>query len=149
MKQIKLTDEKTSEETIVHIYEDCSELPAHRYNEFQFYVSLAMNIDFQNLGNYFHSLGTHIQKENKQEALAGLFNIKLAFNNALNKISPLDLAFGHMVKAINEDPIEDYTEGALKPILQDLSQKGLTRGHIEETVHTVKKKFIPNLLTEV
>lgn len=132
------------DKAIVELYDNIDDMPARRYFNFIYYLSLSMNIDIHNLPTYFTSLNNQIASDEKKEALTQVRNIQISFSNALSKIDIGSFAWAQLLYNVDHKRVADFSDDNLSKIVNDLSDKGLTIGHIHPVIATIKKKWTPN-----
>lgn len=142
MHTIKLND------ITVELYDNIDDMPARRYFNFIYYLSLSMGIDVNNLPTYFSSLINLIDSDQKEEAFIQLRNIQISFSNALNKIDLSSLCWAQLIHNVSNYDKIDYDDKSLYALIDELSDHGLTVGHIQPTIHVIKKKWIANFTDE-
>lgn len=146
MHTIELTHKEQT--TTIKLYNDPEIMPQKRYTKFMYYLTLSMGIDFSNIGNFFDSLKKHIALGEKDDALIITKNTIIAMYNGLNGVDLSSFSWAHAIHSIDGKPINDYSNDNLQKILEDLSDKGLTMGHIKPVIMAIKKKLMPNLEKE-
>lgn len=117
-------------------------MPMQRFNAFNKFVMLDAELgstvfDFDKINTRIMEF---VSKDMKEEALKELLNLRLVYNNILNENDTKGLAFASLIKKINGEEVEDFSEKNLKEILLKLSKQGLDNVKIHETNTAVKKK---------
>ena len=117
-------------------------MPMQRFNAFNKFVMLDAELgstvfDFDKINTRIMEF---VSKDMKEEALKELLNLRLVYNNILNENDTNGLAFASLIKKINGEEVEDFSEKNLKEILLKLSKQGLDNVKIHETNTAVKKK---------
>ena len=117
-------------------------MPMQTFNAFNKFVMLDAELgstvfDFDKINTRIMEF---VSKDMKEEALKELLNLRLVYNNILNENDTKGLAFASLIKKINGEEVEDFSEKNLKEILLKLSKQGLDNVKIHETNTAVKKK---------
>lgn len=136
------------EEVSVELYDNIDDMPAKRYFNFIYYLSLSMGIDVGNLPTYFSNLIKYIDGDQKQEAFTEVRNMQIAMHNGLSRIDLSSLCWAQLIHKTSDRDSIDYADERLYELINELSDKGLTRAHIEPVIHTIKKKWMPNFVEE-
>jgi hypothetical protein len=126
---------------VVKIYQSIFELPAGRHAEFQHWLVRDADIgaDAAAIEARFGTTMALLGAERCGEAGDALALLLYALNDALDKFSPRQLAFGCLVAEVDGQPQADFTEEGLRRLIDELSAAGLTEGMVVDEVSEVKK----------
>ncbi len=126
------------------ISDSIKELPIDRFTEFQKYILQDSGIGSTIEDVYRHSerLDAFLSSAKISEAVAERVNQHYNFFFMLNKVNITHFSFAVFVDSINDQPIEDYSEGGLKIVCEKLAKVKLRRGELEDILEDVKKKLI-------
>lgn len=113
------------------LWQGVLELPAGRHSEFQYWL-----IRQSGIGSDANSIE---QRFSHTSALLALLHY--AFNEALDKFSSRQLAFGCLVAEWRGKPWLDASEEGLTRLLGELSDAGLTEGMVVGEVEALKKEL--------
>ena len=130
----------------VKLYDDIDQLPVERFNKANKYWMLHDNIgssisDFDT--NHFNKLA--LLAGDKEKCIAELNNFRILVYNIQNEVNVEHLSFGCLIHSINDKEVTDLSEGALKTVLKDLSDKGLTQDVLKKKLTTLEKESILTL----
>ena len=125
----------------LEFFESIDILPMDRFNAFNKYVMLDAELgstifDFDKIVTRVMEFVT---KDMKEEAKNELLNLRLVYNNILSGNDTRGLAFACLIRKINNEKVEDFTESYLKEILTKLSKAGLDNTKIQNNNSEVKK----------
>jgi hypothetical protein len=127
--------------TSFKLYGSIFELQAGRHAEFQHWLVRDADIgaDAAAIEARFGTTMALLGAERCAEAGDALALLLYAFNDALDKFSPRQLAFGCLVAEVDGRPCNDFTEEGLRRLIEELSAAGLTEGMVVDEVNEVKK----------
>ena len=132
--------------TTIKLYDDIDQLPIERFNKANKYWMLHDNIgssisDFDT--NHFNKLA--LLAGDKQKCIAELNNFRILVFNIQNEINVEHLSFACLIHSVNGKELDDLSEGSLKLILKELSDKGLTQELLKKKLTTLEKESILTL----
>ena len=128
--------------TTIKLYDDIDQLPVERFNKANKYWMLHDNIgssisDFDT--NHFNKLA--LLAGDKQKCIAELNNFRILVYNIQNEVNVEHLSFACLIHSINGKEQTDLSEGALKEVLKQLSDKGLTQDLLKKKISKSGKTF--------
>lgn len=126
----------------IHYYANPKELPAGRFKDFQKYMfeDWGVGTDMKAIDARLSTAFNMIQQDMKDKALQELYNLRMAANYILNKLSIKSYAFAVLIGKINDDVCTDYSEDGLKAIIEKI-EGNLTQQQIETVAEAVKKNL--------
>lgn len=131
----------------VALYQSPLELPARRHLEYQCRLvqDAGIGSTMTAVAAHFDRLSRLLAAGKTTEASDELANLHYNLNFALEKFSPQHLAFACLVAQVDDKPVDfDPSEEGLQALVARLSDYGLTQGHVEAELETVKKNSILN-----
>lgn len=144
MRTIQL--KKPFSTTTIKIYDSIKELPIDRYTEFQ---KLLLQDD--GIGSDMNAIASHFSKfhqfllaEKYEEANQEAKNLHNSFFYIVNGINVKSFCFASLIHSINGKELVDLSQENIEKTLKQLSNLGLTQGHVTDITEEVKKNFIPN-----
>lgn len=143
---IDITWRKGLVKTTIKLYDDIDQLPIERFNKANKYWMLHDNIgsnihDFD--ANHFNKLA--LLAGDKQKCIAELNNFRILVFNIQNEVNVEHLSFACLVHSINGKEMDDLSDGGLKLVLKDLSDKGLTQEMLKKKLLKYEKESILTL----
>lgn len=127
---------------ILEFYDSPNQLPIGKYYEYNFYLTLALNLSLENVNSYFSSLEGHIKSNETQKAIRQLHNIRTTFLISLSKVDIMSVCIGQLLYSINGEKVDyNLDEASLKSKMSELSKAGLTMAQVESIFEHSKKKF--------
>lgn len=125
----------------IEYYRSAEDLPIRRFHRFNKYLMKSTDIgsDFQDFAHRIHTAIKFINTDNKAKAIVELSNMEICVFNALNELSPMDLAHAVMIKSIDDVPMTDMSEEGLKEIAEKVGDH-ITRLERDDKVAEIKKK---------
>ena len=139
---IELSFRKGLKKTTLKMYDDIDQLPVERFNKANKYWMLHDNIgssiaDFD--ANHFNKLA--LLAGDKAKCIAEMNNFRILVFNIMNEINVEHLSFACLVYSINDKEQTDLSENALRNILTELSERGLTQELLKKKLTKSEKKF--------
>lgn len=125
------------------LWQGVLELPAGRHSEFQYWLIRQSGIgsDVASIEQRFSHTSALLAAGRPEEAGDALALLHYAFNDALDKFSSRQLAFGCLVAEWRGKPWADASEEGLTRLLGELSDAGLTEGMVVGEVEALKKEL--------
>jgi hypothetical protein len=136
------------EKTTIQVIDNADQLPAERWFRFLYLFTLCIGITVDNLPLYFSSLAQQISRGNKEDALSQVRNMQIAFHNALNNVDLASPCLSILFYSIDDQVITDYSDIAITKRIKELKEKGLRLEHLTPVINAVKKKLMPNFVSE-
>lgn len=123
------------------LWQTATELPAGRYNEFQYWLIRESGIgsDVASIEQRFSETAALLVAERLEEAADALALVHYAFTDSINKFSSRQLAFGCLVAEWRGRAWTDASEEGLGRLRDELSAAGLTEGLVVGEVDALKK----------
>lgn len=126
----------------IHRYQNAKDMPAGRYHAFQKYIieEWATGGDIHAVDSKIGILGQLIKNKETDKALRELNNLRMGFNYSLHEVNIGSYAFACSIAQIGEQKREDYSEAALKEVVEIVG-KHISQKDIDEAVGALKKKL--------
>lgn len=126
----------------VELWDDLSEMPATRMQEFNVAVLVDANVgaDLEAIDLHLQRMLKLIKLEDKEKLTNEVMAMRQSMFFVIQKVSPRHKAFVALIKTINGKPLDTLSEEKVKEVIAKLSDEGLTESKIREVVATVKKK---------
>jgi len=128
----------------VELYDSMESMNIMRYILYNRYVMIDAGIgsDMDSIVNHFANLQRFILKEDKENALKEMVNMRQNIIFAVNMSSMDFMAFACLVKSINGKKYPNkLSEDDIHEIMEDLKSRDLTIGKMTEWLGEVKKKL--------
>lgn len=125
---------------------DCEkEISEHRRSEFNRHLIelFGKGDGMTGLFERVRNLDAFNQAGEKQKVQQELINMRETMRDMWDKVDHRSLAFACLVAEVNGMAKNDFSQAALKNLLDELSAAGLTYDAIRETVEEVKKNWMP------
>lgn len=125
------------------LWQSILELPAGRHSEFQYWLIRESGIgsDAASIEQRFAETSALLAAGRTEEAGDALALVHYCFNDALDKFSAKQLAFGCFVAEWRGKPWADASEDGLGRLRDELSAAGLTEGMVVEEIAALKKEL--------
>lgn len=129
------------------IYGNAQEMVLKRYAKFQKYLLYKTGIgsDIESVTNHFQNLHSFIAHDMKAELKKEAENLHYNFYMILQEMDYEDLAFAVSIHSINGELLTDISEENLIDVVNRLSDMGMTKELLTETVEEIKKKILNDL----
>ena len=143
---IDISFRKGIAKTTIKLYDNIDQLPVERYNKANKYWMLHDNIgssisDFDT--NHFNKIA--LLAGDKEKCKAELQNWRILVYNIQNENNVEHLSFACLIHSVNGEEVTDLSEGSLKAVLKDLSDKGLTQELLKKKLMKQGKESILTL----
>jgi len=127
----------------VELWDDLSEMPATRMQEFNVAVLVDANVggDLEAIDQHLQRLLKLVKLDDKEKLTNEVMAMRQSMFFVIQKVSPRHKAFVSLIKSINGKPLDSLSEDTIKQVIEKLSDEGLTEGKIKQVVSEVKKKF--------
>lgn len=134
---------KTDKGTIL-VNESIKELPISRYTDFNKYIiqDTGIGSDVHAIMKHFALLDSFLAAGKIDDARRERLNLHFNFVVAINKINITHISFAVLIKSINGQAIDDYSERGLERVCQTIGEIGVGRQELEGILSDVKKKLI-------
>lgn len=141
-----MIDIHINKNTTVKLYASIKEMPVTLYNLSQRYLMQDSGIgsDMGAVDSHFKILDSLLSADKIEEAKKERINLRYTFYVMLEGIDFKSPALACYIHSVNEEKITDYSEEALKNLVQTLSEQGLSREMVEDQLTDLKKNFSMN-----
>lgn len=132
--------------TEVVLYTSIKELPIRQSKDFGAYLiqDIGLGSSIADVDEHLARITTFLQSDKKDDAIEELKNMRFNLFSMLEKWDYKSLSFGCLLKSVNGEDVTDRTVEGLNLLMDKLSDAGLTREIVEDTIREVKKNLIPN-----
>lgn len=141
-----MIDLQINKRTTVKLYNSIKEMPITLHNLSQRYLMQDSGIgsDLNAVDSHFKILDSLLSANKLEEANRERINLRYTFYVMLEGIDFKTPALACYIYSVNDQKITDYSEEALKNLVQTLSEEGLTMGMVEDQLTDLKKNFSMN-----
>jgi hypothetical protein len=142
-----MTEVIINDKTTITLYSSIKELPIELSKKFNNYL-----LQDAGIGNTIESVDEHLARlmvfvgeGKKEETLEELKNLRYNLFTMISEWNYECLSFGCVVKAINGEPVTDYSNEGIINMMARLSEEGLNNEKVQSVIEEVKKNLIPNV----
>lgn len=137
MKEIKIGKHR------VTLYDDIAEMPVKRYHVYNrmMLVDAGVGSDITDFDRHIGRALAYDRKEQRENLLLELKNLRQSVYFVLNNINPKMMAFAALVTKIDDILCDDLTDEGLKKVTDLLSDAPM--GEVTASTEAVKKKNRP------
>lgn len=130
----------------VELHDDISQLPVKRYHVFNrmLLVDAGIGGDIADFDRHIERVMAYNRKEQKEQLLVELQNLRQSVYLILNNINPKLMAFAVLVTKLDGSACDDLTDDGLRRVVERLNDEKLT--DITASLEAVKKKIDDDLL---
>jgi len=137
---IDITLKKGLKRSAVKLYDNIDQLPIERFNKANKYWMLHGNIgssiaDFDQ--NHYSKLV--LLADDKEKCIKALENFRIMVYNIMNEINVEHLSFACLIHSIDDKERSDLSVDALRDVLKQLSDAGLTQEVLKKKLETSEK----------
>lgn len=137
---------KLNPNTTIKLYNSIKEMPITLHNMAQRYLMQDSGIgaDMNAVDDHFKQLDALLSANKLEEANKERINLRYNFFVMLEGLDFKCPALACYIHSINDELLTDYSDDALKNLIDWLSSEGLTMGMVEEQLMELKKNFNTN-----
>lgn len=130
----------------VTMYDDIAEMPVKRYHVYNrmMLVDAGVGSDITDFDRHIGRALAYDRKEQRENLLLELKNLRQSVYFVLNNINPKMMAFAALVKKIDDTECEDLTDDGLRRVTELLSDVPI--GEVTASSEAVKKKIDQDLV---
>ncbi len=134
---------QVSDKLSVTLYESADEMPMDLYfmrNQYGV-LDYEAGSSLEDVNKRFERLDMFMVNNQREEMLQERSNMHQTFFNIITKIHFPSLQFGCHIKAVNGEPLQDYSPKTLIATMDRMGKEGFTYKSLTETLEGLKKKL--------
>lgn len=132
----------------IEIYDSIEDRPSYRHMNFNKNMMIESGIgsDLSSFDRKLALISAHIQKDNKDEAIQEMENMRQNLAFVMGNVSPKMIAFCYLIHSINGKTVGVMNDDKAQKLIDDVLNK-VKVGWLDKILESVKKKTSLSLAT--